>query len=238
MAKRILERFKRLKKKKKIQLVAATALTAALLVALPLYAWFTHTRSIAMTTKINAPTQLYITAGNKESVANLEMGNIDVESKTGYKDFVFGISGKYVSKYQIQLAHTTNIPFTYKIYRASSVENAGANVVEYYSDSDKKSYYYKIDGDAIDGKYLNSDGSEILATDSLHDKSYEQYGNVQKHAEALYWQSTKLDVENKSTDSNDFNDFVDYFIIRVSWDDNVENDKETDMVYLTVQRVT
>mgnify|MGYP005833984851 FL=1 len=143
MAKRILERFKKLNKKKKIQLVAATALTAALLVALPLYAWFTHTRSIAMKTKINAPTQLYITAGNKESVANLEMGNIDVESETRYKDFVFGISGKYVSKYQIQLAHTTNIPFTYKIYRASSVENAGADTVEYVSEDSSKHYYQK-----------------------------------------------------------------------------------------------
>lgn len=232
MAKRIFERFKKLNKKKKIQLVAAMALTAALLVALPLYAWFTHTRSIAMTTKINAPTQLYITAGNKESVANLEMGNIDVETEPKYKDFVFGISGKYVSKYQIQLAHTTNIPFTYKIYRASSVENAGADTVEYVSEDSSKHYYQK--GEEVQGDYINQDSTTKIANDSLHDKSYEQYGNVQKHAEALYWQSEEQDVKNKLTYSDDF---VDYFIIRVSWDDNVENDKETDMVYLTVQRI-
>lgn len=91
MAKRIFERFKKLNKKKKIQLVTAAVLTMALLVALPLYAWFTHTRSIAMTTQINAPTQLYITAGNKESVANLEMGNIDVESGT-YKDITYTLT--------------------------------------------------------------------------------------------------------------------------------------------------
>lgn len=91
MAKRIFERFKKLNKKKKIQLVTAAVLTMALLVALPLYAWFTHTRSIAMTTQINAPTQLYITAGNKESVSNLEMGNIDVESGT-YKDITYTLT--------------------------------------------------------------------------------------------------------------------------------------------------
>ena len=91
-----------------------------LLVALPVYAWFTHKRSIALTTKINAPTQLYITAGNKESVANLEMADIDVENDS-YKDFVFGIGGADVQQYQIQLAHTTNIPFEYEIYRAKSV---------------------------------------------------------------------------------------------------------------------
>ena len=30
--------------------------------------------------------------------------------------------------------------------------------------------------------------------------------------------------------------FCDYFIIRVKWNENVQNNKETDMVYLTVQR--
>lgn len=95
MAKRIFERFKKLNKKKKIQLVTAAVLTMALLVALPLYAWFTHTRSIAMTTQINAPTQLYITAGNKESVANLEMGNIDVESGT-YKNITYTLTATLV----------------------------------------------------------------------------------------------------------------------------------------------
>lgn len=95
MAKRIFERFKKLNKKKNIQLVTAAVLTMALLVALPLYAWFTHTRSIAMTTQINAPTQLYITAGNNESVANLEMGNIDVESGT-YKDITYTLTATLV----------------------------------------------------------------------------------------------------------------------------------------------
>lgn len=233
MAKRIFERFKKLNKKKKIQLVTAAVLTMALLVALPLYAWFTHTRSIAMTTQINAPTQLYITAGNKESVANLEMGNIDVESGT-YKDFVFGVSGKDVSKYQIQLAHTTNIPFTYTIYRAKSANEGDSDAVEYYSKEEGRSYYYTKVGDAISGEYLNKNSgtSDILANKSLHGKSYDEYGNVQKHAEALYWQSTAQAVEN-----GDSKGFVDYFIVRVSWEgQNIENNKETDMVYLTVQR--
>ena len=76
MTKSIFGKFRKLEKKKKLQLVIAVSLSAVLLVALPVYAWFTHKRSIAFTTKINAPTQLYITAGNKESVANLEMADI------------------------------------------------------------------------------------------------------------------------------------------------------------------
>ena len=110
MAESIFGKFRKMEKKKKHQLVIAVSLSVVLLVALPVYAWFTHKRSVALTTKINAPTQLYITAGNKESVANLEMADIDVENGS-YKDFVFGIGGIDVQQYQIQLAHTTNIPF-------------------------------------------------------------------------------------------------------------------------------
>lgn len=48
------------------------------------------------------------------------MADIDVENGS-YKDFVFGIGGADVQQYQIQLAHTTIIPFEYEIYRAKSV---------------------------------------------------------------------------------------------------------------------
>ena len=217
MAKSIFGKFRKLEKKKKLQLVIAVSISVVLLVALPVYAWFTHKRSIALTTKINAPTQLYITAGNKESVANLEMADIDVENGS-YKDFVFGIGGADVQQYQIQLAHTTN----------SETEKSEA--VVYVSDEENKTFYYKIDGNKISGHYLNQQGSEILANSTLHEKSYDSYGNVQKNSEALYWQSDTLTViDNKDP-------FCDYFIIRVKWNENVQNNKETDMVYLTVQR--
>lgn len=231
MAESIFGKFRKLEKKKKRQLVIAVSLSVVLLVALPVYAWFTHKRSIALTTKINAPTQLYITAGNKESVANLEMADIDVENGS-YKDFVFGIGGTDVQNYQIQLAHTTNIPFEYEIYRAKSVQEADKDddTVVYVSNEVNKTFYYNIDGDKISGNYLNQNGSEILANSTLHEKSYDTYSNVQKNAEALYWQSTDLSV----TDTED--PFCDYFIIRVKWNDKVQNNKETDMVYLTVQR--
>lgn len=231
MAKSIFGKFRKLEKKKKLQLVIAVSISVVLLVALPVYAWFTHKRSIALTTKINAPTQLYITAGNKESVANLEMADIDVENGS-YKDFVFGIGGTDVQNYQIQLAHTTNIPFEYEIYRAKSVQEADKDddTVVYVSNEVNKTFYYNIDGDKISGNYLNQNGSEILANNTLHQKSYDSYGNVQKNSEALYWQSGVLPANDNS------NPFCDYFIIRVKWNDNVQNNKETDMVYLTVQR--
>lgn len=231
MAESIFGKFRKMEKKKKRQLVIAVSLSVVLLVVLPVYAWFTHKRSIALTTKINAPTQLYITAGNKESVANLEMADIDVENGS-YKDFVFGIGGTDVQNYQIQLAHTTNIPFEYEIYRAKSVSETekSAEAVVYVSDSDDTFYYDKSGDSPISGNYLNQNGSEILANSTLHEKSYDTYSNVQKNAEALYWQSVDLSVNDAEKP------FCDYFIIRVKWNDKVQNNKETDMVYLTVQR--
>lgn len=231
MTKSIFGKFRKMEKKKKRQLVIAVSLSVVLLVALPVYAWFTHKRSVALTTKINAPTQLYITAGNKESVANLEMADIDVEDGT-YKDFVFGIGGTDVQNYQIQLAHTTNIPFEYEIYRAKSVQEADKDddTVVYVSNEVNKTFYYKIDGNKISGHYLNQQGSQILANSTLHEKSYDTYSTVQKNAEALYWQSVDLSVNDAEEP------FCDYFIIRVKWNDKVQNNKETDMVYLTVQR--
>lgn len=55
MTKSIFGKFRKLEKKKKLQLVIAVSLSAVLLVALPVYAWFTHKRSIALTTKIKCP---------------------------------------------------------------------------------------------------------------------------------------------------------------------------------------
>lgn len=164
-------------------------------------------------------------------MANLEMADIDVENGS-YKDFVFGIGGADVQQYQIQLAHTTNIPFEYEIYRAKSVSETekSTEAVVYVSDSDGTFYYDKSGDSPISGKYLNRDGTEILANSTLHEKSYDSYGNVQKNSKALYWQSDGLSVNDAE------NPFCDYFIIRVKWNENVQNNKETDMVYLTVQR--
>lgn len=110
MTKSIFGKFRKLEKKKKLQLVIAVSISVVLLVALPVYAWFTHKRSIALTTKINAPTQLYITAGNKESVANLEMADIDVENGS-YKDFVFGIGGADVQQISNTACTYNEYPF-------------------------------------------------------------------------------------------------------------------------------
>lgn len=227
------ERFLKLPKSKKVQLITALVLTAALIVAAPIVAWFTYNRQIALTTDINAPTKIYITAGNEESVINLDLSDIDVEEKDEsgkaitHKDFVLGIAGSDVEKYKLQLAHTTNIPFTYTLYEAVEVTSDDYNVE--YTGEDGVAHYYKKSAE-VSGDYLNKNGN--VANGTYHNKTYGDYNNVQQYVEPLYWQSANLSVRNKKSQN-----FCDYFIIEVSWSEGVANEKETDMVYLTVKSV-
>ncbi len=71
-----------------------------------------------------------------------------------------------MQKYQIQLAHTTNIPFEYEIYRAKSVSEADKNndTVVYVSDEENKTFYYKIDGNKISGIISISKARRYLLT--------------------------------------------------------------------------
>ena len=84
----------------------------------------------------------------------------------------------------------------------------------------------KADGTALEGQYLNqkSDTTPPLADNTYHEKTYGQYAIVQKNAEPLYWQSYQMDIKRTNPQ---------YFILEVSWDNSIKNNKETDMVYLT-----
>lgn len=207
------------------RLLIAFAMTALIFAgSATAYAWFTYQRRLTTITKISAPTALVIGAGAKESSQNIDIGEINVEDEAGKKDFVFSIySDESVGKYKLQLAHTTNINFTYTIFPA--LEQQGSGDAEYV-DEDGTAHYYSINGSAVSGNYLNLDGE--IADNSLHKESYDSYKNVQENAEPLYWQSNEIQPENNSGQG-----FVDYYILEISWNDDVRNDKETDMVYLT-----
>ena len=120
-------RFVSLPKNKKIQLSISIALTALLMIALPVVAWFANSKKTESMVKINAPTVLTIGAGADDAAEMIDLSDINVEEKVGETrilegNYVFAIKGKYLSAYDLQIARTTNIPFTYEIYRVSKVE--------------------------------------------------------------------------------------------------------------------
>ncbi|MBR7084759.1 MAG: hypothetical protein IKI37_06255 [Oscillospiraceae bacterium] len=119
--------WKEISKKQKVQVVIAASLTLLLTVQLPVMAWFQKQREAARFERINAPNTLFITAAHREDSKNLVMDDITVDGKwivngeeveMSYQDYVFAVAGDYVENFTLQLAHTTNNPYTYEIFEA------------------------------------------------------------------------------------------------------------------------
>lgn len=207
---------------RKRRAVISVIIAALLLLTIPVLAWFYRQRSMETMTKINLPYALRIGAGNTQPIQQLELSNIDV-SKKKYEDVVFCVYSQGANeKYYLQLAHTTNIGFHYKIYKAS-VQQDGA--ISYLGNQ------YSQDA-ALAGKYLNVDSDSKYATDQYHETTYGNYDKVkvQQSAEPLYWRSDKQEILPGKANANAL--YVNYYILRISWDDTVQNNKETDMIYL------
>jgi hypothetical protein len=219
------------------------------------YSWITSQRQLSTTTWIKTPVVLTIGSGNNHDIKYLDMGDIDVET-TNYKDYVICVYGTPVDSYSLQLAYTTNIAFHYEIYRADETDSAENSVESTYTDVKgnlQTEYFSKVSVDpVITGKTI----SEILAdndTVASHQSHTMSYGDengqnpvskdkIQSSAEPLYWLAEENDTnilqpQNIVSTDDGTEAFLDYFIIHVSWDsEEVVNDKETDIVYLTVSR--
>ena len=276
-------KIKSLKLKDKIQLSIALLLTLAIIASIPVYAWFNHRRQIAELQKIKTPDLLFISAAYAEDVKYFQIPSIDVadENNTKHRQvFPFAVAGEYVPEFTLQLAHTTNIPFTYKIYEAdyynteadakAAITTKNESIAE---EANKLSYEYDaveytvkakwtmldqytlsqrtlnegetlylVKGNLVSGSYLNSttSGTRTIASQKYHQETYKDgdgtYDQVQTYAEPLYWQSNKIQsVPNPSGWGG--NPFFKTFVIEISWNPSeIQNDKETDMIYLSAYR--
>ncbi|MBQ9870157.1 MAG: hypothetical protein IJM32_10915 [Ruminococcus sp.] len=221
---------------RKISVVLTCIITVMLAITVG-FAWFSNKKQVATIAKINSPAKLSLKAGNQEDIINFKMAGIDV-TKGSSKDFVFCVEGEDISKYSIQLAHTTNINFTYTIYRAT--ETNDTTKVEYTLEgTDQKVYYDKtalLSGAAVNESTDTVVNSRKLGNTSYQIKSYDDDDTRQKFAEPLYWQSVAITANESPYDYNSAERaFVNYYVLTVSWGEDVTNDKETDMIYLTAQ---
>ena len=264
---KILKKFNKMNTTQKIEFVLASILSLALMIGMPVYAWFANVNNMETMTKIKEPENLDIRAGHYHSIINFELSDISIEdmydttnnvSKPEYR--VFSVSaGDYKIPYKLQLAYTTNIPFKYSIYKATEVDSEGADTVPYkpiYKDlddptTDGKTYYYKI-GENVSLSPLNADsankayyGRKIAKNgDTYYNKTYEDENDAPEiYAVPVYLQSTTITPTDKGEDAHD------YFILKIEWDqesaatnftkwNKAENNKETDIIYITASRST
>lgn len=233
------EKYKKLRTKEKIKLVIAMAVTITFLVAAPTLAWFSYQKKIATMAKIDSPAKLSLKAGAGEDIINFKMSGIDTQDGSP-QDFVFCVEGEDISHYNIQLAHTTNINFTYSIYRARETESTSG--IQYTKASGGDPIYYEKVGNAMSISAINGTADNFstrtLGTDRYEEPSYKSSDVRQRFAEPLYWQTASPILAN----NEDFDEFYDdesafrnYYVLEVSWGPDVTNDKETDMIYLTAQ---
>ena len=211
------------------------------------YAWFRQSYSLSTVAKIKASIRLDLAAGNGEDASRFQIGTVDTTGEgVTSKDYVIAVKKDKPTNYILQIGHTTNIPFTYTLYKATE-DNSGTVI---YVGADNITHKYKKSDTEIKGKYLNKiSDDKILAnsTGTYHEQTYESYSKIQENAEPLYWQSNDTTLGTGT-------DLVDYYILTVSWAkrpagqqedktndkykyiDDIE-DKETDIVYISVSAI-
>ena len=233
------------KKNRKLILSGAALVISALLLVVS-YGWFYIQREMTTTAWIKAPIVLDIRAGNNKDIKYLDMGNIEVgEGTAGSKDYVFCVYGKPVDNYSLQLAYTTNIAFHYDVYRADLVENGPGDVV--FESPENKATFNKVGNPVISGLSMNEikENNESPTKYQSHNLSYDDEkkenivdkSKVQVNNEPLYFLAEENGVNVMRPRNIIDNEFIDYYIIHVSWKaGEVHEDKEPDIVYLTVSR--
>ena len=238
--KKIIEQIKKLSLPVKIQLVIAILCTTAI----PVYAWFSYQDKIEAMSKIKEPPSINLASGGDDPALYINLENIDVSSGTE-KYIVFSVEpGKY-SAYDIQLSHTTNIPFTYELYRVMEDEHGTIDYTDHTRNVDPETeenvetelhysimtgYSYTPTGTNIPtvtaGKVnlvnVNPDDSssgrilgDETALASKNRTNYTAQDTVNQYVKPLYSIARKIPKI-----SSDGSEDRDYFAIKLTWQIN------------------
>ncbi len=258
--KKLIDKVNKLSLPLKIQLVIAILCT----MSIPVYAWFAYQDRIEAFSKIKEPPSLNLASGGEDPALYISLENIDVNAANHEKYVVFSVEpGKY-SAYDIQLTHTTNIPFNYELYRIKQDNNG---TIEYTDHS------INVDGGETELKYSIMTG----AAGTTNGKVTLQDINQKNGTNRILGDETELTTYNRSnynTETDEVNQYVepiysvarripqlsagdddssdrDYFAIKITWqvDPNIGaddvnywnyafNNKETDIIYISAKQNT
>ncbi len=237
---------------KRVQLLAASALTLSLIVAVPVYAWFAFSSRYDSLTKIQKPETLDIKAGHADTIINLNLSDIDATKKKDnayQKYYVFSVVAGAVESYDIQVAHTTNIPFTYELYRAVESETESGSVVSYKAENGT-TYYYSLDESVglVNKNPDNGSTGRVIADHSDTNAYYNNTYNIQNDKPELY--AVPLYAQTKDEGIRTLDPSHDYFILKLTWTvdksnnaayapyadwNYAKNNKETDIIYIAAR---
>lgn len=249
---RIKNMIKNLNKMQKIQAILASVISIVFFIEIPVYAWFALSSNKAETmTKIQEPKNLDIRAGNAESIEYFDLNDINIEEITADspKRYVFCVvTGSNKTFYDIQIAHTTNIPFTYSLYRAVEGTASDDGAVAYTThDANSQTIYYKNEGEKLELTPLNPDDANTSKygrtlgkkNDDYYKLVYSDTDSPEIYAVPKYEKVTDLLTQDPNHD---------FYILELGFEgkditgfsqwNNNKNNKETDIIYITANRTT
>ncbi len=247
---RIAEKLKMLSLSVKIQLVIAILFTAAI----PVCAWFARQSRIEAMSKVKEPPSINLASGGDDPALYINLENIDV-TKSMEQYVVFSVEpGKYPA-YDIQLTRTTNIPFTYELYRVKETEDG---TIEYIGHSDDGNgnistsvlKYSKIAENALTLTNINPDNGttgRVLGDENglaVDRRNYKNLDTVDQYVKPLY--SVARHIPKLTNDGSENRD---YFALKMTWNKKIDpaeseywnyafNNKETDIVYISAVQNT
>ncbi len=259
--KKLIETIKKLSFAVKVQLIIAILCT----MAVPAFAWFVYQDRIETFSKIKEPPSINLASGGDDPALYISLENIDV-SKSTEKYIVFSVEpGKY-SAYDIQLSHTTNIPFTYELYRIQEDEKGMIEYIDHTRDvnAEETTIKYKImtmpEGTAawkVELKDINPDdgstGRTLGDEADLAAHNRQNYDsnkdNVNPYVKPIYSVARRIPQLNEKEDGSSARD---YFAIKITWTqgannstesdanywNNAYNNKETDLIYISAKQNT
>lgn len=212
------------------------------------YAWFALTSvGIGSLARVEKPAPFAITGPYGVDGSDIQIDFISVNATVdhqaegiGKKQYLFCVEGvSSIKQYEIVIAHTTNVNFTYSVQMADKVQS------EFYSEEYagqilEHPFYYS--NHMIQFDSYNRDGDLAIRDankDVYYKKTYHEGGTalpteyVQKNAMPIY-EHALIEL------GEDYNG-KQYYILNVTWsieEDSLENKlKETDMVYVFVKTV-
>ena len=200
------------------------------------YAWFINRNDITTLMEIQEPSEISILGSDGK-----RLDSLDLTYQPGEKNADGTVTIRRVfcvqsaTNYKLELVHTTNLKgLTFTLYpavKAGATGAAGTSV----TDGDTT---FSYDSSAkIGGAYINlteSTGDYKYANAEKHSQNYQEYQQVQAHAEPAYWLAKDTQDFDK-TGSEPFTDknetyYRNYYVCEVTWTETKE--KETDIFYI------
>lgn len=220
--------------------VVALVVAAVLLIGFS-RAWFYNQMDMETLMSVSPPAQISILGPGGSQMTSLDLNYTDTDKKT--ENGITTITIRRVicvqsqaNKHQLEIAHTTNLKnLTFKLYEAEDeTKNPATDKAATVTDG---GYTYKYDSiKPIAGNYINEDTSKSgdykFANNTKHSDNFDNYKNVQSHAEPIYWK-VKDTLTASTSDNitiNDEENHRTYYVCEISWTE--EKEKETDIFYV------